>query len=246
MEAEQIMEMLASINANMETLMARMDASHKKMTAWLSDTNDNREETMACQETMETRLEEKKPASMEKKPEVEDAARMPVGEPRNRRREERNLDARRRRKQQGQIQNKDGCLKNLVAARRGTTCRATVAWHKRHIRSTVEQATQRVGWLRKNLQLRQESGKATKDPGSKRPLYPEKRKTTSIDTGWWSLWTAITSGKKRTNLQDPQEDPGTGIHEASKGDSQRVTKKQTLDTVEGQTPSETEEETALA
>jgi hypothetical protein len=62
--------------------------------AWLSDLKNNRDETMACQETMEARLEENKPASMEIKPEVadkevplEDAARMPVGEPRNRRRD---------------------------------------------------------------------------------------------------------------------------------------------------------------
>jgi hypothetical protein len=36
------------------------------------------------------------------------------------------------------------------------------------------------------------------------------------------LGTVITSGKKRTNLQDPQEDPGTGICEASKRDVQQV------------------------
>jgi hypothetical protein len=60
------------------------------------------------------------------------------------------------------------------------------------------------------------------------------------------LGTPIASGKRRTNLQDPQEDPGTGIREASRRDIQRVTTKQTLDTVEGHTPSETEEETALA
>jgi hypothetical protein len=60
------------------------------------------------------------------------------------------------------------------------------------------------------------------------------------------LGTPIASGKRRTNLQDPQVDPGAGIREASRWDVQRVTKKQTLDTVEGQTPSGTEEETALA
>jgi hypothetical protein len=52
------------------------------------------------------------------------------------------------------------------------------------------------------------------------------------------LGTAITSGKKRTNLQDPQDDPGTGIGEASERDVQRVTNKETLDLVEGSTPSE--------
>jgi hypothetical protein len=64
---------------------------------------------------------------------------------------------------------------------------ATVAWRKRHIRSAVERATQRVGRLRKNLQSRKESGKATKNLGGKRPLYPEKRKTTGIGIGGWSL-----------------------------------------------------------
>jgi hypothetical protein len=63
---------------------------------------------------------------------------------------------------------------------------ATVAWRKRHIRSTVERATQRVGRLRKNLQSRQQSGKVTKNLGGKRPIYPEKRKTTGIDIGGWS------------------------------------------------------------
>jgi hypothetical protein len=56
----------------------------------------------------------------------EDAAITPVGEPRKRRRE-RNLDARRRRKQQERTQSKDGCRKNLVSAHRGTTCCAEVA-----------------------------------------------------------------------------------------------------------------------
>jgi hypothetical protein len=114
-QMEQIIRMLASINAKMETMLARMDASHKKMTAWLTDTNDNREEMMACQETMEACLECKEPASVEMKPEVadeevplEDAARTPVGEPRKRRLD-RNLDARRRRKQKERTQNKDGC-----------------------------------------------------------------------------------------------------------------------------------------
>jgi hypothetical protein len=53
------------------------------------------------------------------------------------------------------------------------------------------------------------------------------------------LGVAITFGKKRIGLQHPQEDPGTRIHEASKSDVQRVTKKQTLDLMEGLTPSET-------
>jgi hypothetical protein len=36
------------------------------------------------------------------------------------------------------------------------------------------------------------------------------------------LRTAIASGKRRTNLQNPQEDPRAGLHEESKRDAQRV------------------------
>jgi hypothetical protein len=58
--------------------------------AWLTDMRNTPKETMACQETMEARLEEKKPASMDMTPEVaqeqvvplEDVIVMPVGEPR--------------------------------------------------------------------------------------------------------------------------------------------------------------------
>jgi hypothetical protein len=50
------------------------------------------------------------------------------------------------------------------------------------------------------------------------------------------LKTAITSGKRRTELQDPQEDPRAGIREASKRDVLRVTKNDGSDIVEGSTP----------
>jgi hypothetical protein len=78
------------MKAHHEDMLARMDASHKKMMAWLTDRNDTREETMVCLEKTEAHLEVEKPASMEIKPKgaheeipLEDAARMPVGEPRN-------------------------------------------------------------------------------------------------------------------------------------------------------------------
>jgi hypothetical protein len=126
------MAMREDTKADHKKMMARMDA-------WLRDTNVTREKTMACQENREARLEGKEePTSEDREPEVaqevpvEDAAVMPVREPRNRRRDRRNLaggrrqkqqnrnlDARRRRKQQ-----------DLVAARRGTTRRAQVARHK--------------------------------------------------------------------------------------------------------------------
>jgi hypothetical protein len=70
-----------------------------------------------------------KPEAAHEEVPLEDAARMPVGEPRKRRRDQ-NLDARRRRKQKEQTQKKDGCQKSLVAADRRTTRRAAVAWRK--------------------------------------------------------------------------------------------------------------------
>jgi hypothetical protein len=78
----------------------------------------------------------------------EDATVMPVGEPRKRRRD-RNLDARRRRKQQERTQKKDGCRKNLVAARRGTTHRAAVAWRKINVFRKI--LTHRYCGLRKEV-----------------------------------------------------------------------------------------------
>jgi hypothetical protein len=161
-DMKEIIGMLAIIEARMDTytktIQESMDAMHKKMMArmdaWLTDMNDNREQTIACQETMDACLECKEPGSAEMKLEVadeevplEDAGRMPVGEPRKWRRD-RNLDARRRRKQQERTQNKDGCRKNLVATRRGTTRRARVAWRKRNIL--------RKFWTQRSCGLRQE------------------------------------------------------------------------------------------
>jgi hypothetical protein len=82
---------------------------------------------------MEACLECKEPASDKMESKVENretseevATVMPVGEPRKRRRD-RNLDARRRKKQQERTQKKDGCLKYLVTAHKKTTHRAQVA-----------------------------------------------------------------------------------------------------------------------
>jgi hypothetical protein len=132
------------IQAETEAIRARMDEYLKETTAridaWLTDTNDTRVKTMACQENTEARLEGKEePSSEDMKPEVaneevplDDAARMPVGEPRNSRRDRRHPAAQRRqKKQQKRTQTKNGRRRNLVAARRGTTRRAVVARRRR-------------------------------------------------------------------------------------------------------------------
>jgi hypothetical protein len=107
-----------------KTAVERQETSSEDVT--INPLRACRNETMACQERMEARLEEEKPASMELKPEVadkevplEDAVVMPVGEPRKRR------TGRRQKREQKRTQRKDGCRKNLVAARR-----AAVAWRK--------------------------------------------------------------------------------------------------------------------
>jgi hypothetical protein len=57
--------------------------------------------------------------------------------------------------------------------------------------------------------------------------------------------TAINSGKKRTGLQDPQEDTAAGILESSKRGVQQVAEGEELDPVEGSAPSEAEKEAPL-
>jgi hypothetical protein len=135
----------------MEILLAmreEMKADHEEMMPWLTNRKDIRKEKIACQEKTEAHLEKDKPASVDTAPEVADNQEVPVedaevrsvAEPRKRGRDRRNLaavrrqkkrdrvlDARCRGKEQGRAQRKNGRLKNSVAARRGTTCRAVMA-----------------------------------------------------------------------------------------------------------------------
>jgi hypothetical protein len=145
---------MKAMQENQET-MARMEASMGSMKAALKsairEIKFTREETIACQETMEARLEKGKPASVDMTPEVahdqevpvEDAEVTAVGEPKKRlwdrrnlaavhhqRKQNRDLNARRRREEQEWAQRKSGCLKNSVAAHRGMTRRAVMALHR--------------------------------------------------------------------------------------------------------------------
>jgi hypothetical protein len=101
----------AARKADKEEMLAAINANHKEMMAMIkawgqTDTKNNGEETTACQETMEARLEVEEPASADITPEVaddqevpvEDAVGMPAGDPRRRRRDGRNLAAVRRQK----------------------------------------------------------------------------------------------------------------------------------------------------
>jgi hypothetical protein len=131
--------MLAAIKANGETttrMAANMGSLRDALKSAIREIRFSREETMACEEKTEGRLEEvEEPASVDMTPEVadeevpgQDAEVVPAGEPGKKRQDRRHLAAeRRQRKEQGRAQRKHGCLKRLVATRRGTTCRAVVA-----------------------------------------------------------------------------------------------------------------------
>jgi hypothetical protein len=105
-----------------------------KMQERMIDREDVKE-TMACIEKTEVRLGKEKPTSEDMTPEVaheqevplEDSVVMPVTEPRNTRRDRHLAAQRRQKKQQKRTQSKDGCRRNSVTARRGTTRRAQVA-----------------------------------------------------------------------------------------------------------------------
>jgi hypothetical protein len=68
--------------------------------------------------------------------------------------------------------------------------------------------------------------------GKKGPNHNRNRR---VDLG-----TVVTPGKRRTNLQDPQDDPGVGILKESTRNAHRVAANEELDTVEGPTSSEAE------
>jgi hypothetical protein len=59
------------------------------------------------------------------------------------------------------------------------------------------------------------------------------------------LKTAITFGKRRTELKDPQEDSRAGIREASKRDVQQVSENEEMDLVERSAPSKTKKRSCM-
>jgi hypothetical protein len=103
--------------AKADVNQARLDANHEKRMAMIkawrrTDTKDNEEEAMACEEKTEVRLEEEEePTSVEMKLEVaderevpvQDAAKMPVGEPGKKRRDRRRLAAQCRQKKEEEL-----------------------------------------------------------------------------------------------------------------------------------------------
>jgi hypothetical protein len=147
--------------ADRELLKGIMDANVKSMRedircgqaemrsildAWITDIKDARIKTTACQEVTGANPEKIEPnpgkmQSAEEHQEIpkEDAAVMPVGELRKRRRD-RNLAAGRRQKPKRRIQVTCESWRRLIVSGKKITRRATVAWRKRRVfRRTVSQ-----------------------------------------------------------------------------------------------------------
>jgi hypothetical protein len=200
-------EMLAAIKAN-EELAARMDAKIGSMKATLTsairEIKLNRKETVACQEKLEVRLEKDKSASVDTTREVaydqeipvEDGEVRSVAEPSKRCRDERNLaavrrqkkmdgvlDTRCRGKEQERAQRRNGCLKNSVAARRGTTRLAVMARRRILFTETtrnrliiaVRKGTRRAQVARYNFLPMEETSGNFVDPGNYRSQPTEGR-----------------------------------------------------------------------
>jgi hypothetical protein len=162
MESQQMMELLLKeIRAGQEetrTNQAKMEASHKELLAkmeadrkadqekaeahrreikeMMKIMNSNHNETLACRETMEEHLEEKKPTSPYRKPEAaqktevpaENAREMPVEEPKKKRHRDRKLAAERRRQEPKDTKKiNGGPQEKLAVARRGMSHHAKMA-----------------------------------------------------------------------------------------------------------------------
>jgi hypothetical protein len=166
MELQQMIELLlkeiraihAKVDADrkkdQEDFLARWDANRK---AWREDirsmrfeTSIARKETMACQETEARPEEEKMPTLVDRKPEaakqreapVDDAKVMPVGEPKKKRRRDRQLAVEHRR-QKTNTSTRDNCgpQKSLAVARSGLSRRGRVT---RHMKETDRKMPRRA------------------------------------------------------------------------------------------------------
>jgi hypothetical protein len=124
-------EMLARIREKIESAQAEMRSIRDE---WLMDLKDGQKETTACNGETEIKLD---PGLMQSIKEHQDnpkgeAAVMPMGEPRKRRRV-RNLDAERRQKNKGRTRENGGSRRKLAAACKKVSRRTKVAWQKRNL-----------------------------------------------------------------------------------------------------------------
>jgi hypothetical protein len=148
MELQQIVELLLSIQSKMdanikahEEMMTMVNAYHERVMAFLGKTEADTEKTEPNPRMMQ---------SVKEHQEIhrEEAALMPVGGLRKRRRD-RNLAKGRRLKQKGRIQASCESRRRLTVAGKKMTRRATVAWRKRNLFRII--GTQGICGPRKRL-----------------------------------------------------------------------------------------------
>jgi hypothetical protein len=96
----------------------------------------------------------------------------------------------------------------------------------------------------KNLRTHHEGRGGTKDLSGQPLALREEEEGNGDRHRRVELRTAITSGKRRTKLQDPQKGFRFGIREVSKRNVQRVAEGEKPEPVERSAPPKTEKETA--
>jgi hypothetical protein len=238
MDVQQIMEMLKAMqekaDADRKADQEKADAGQaeviaaieRKTDAWIANIKIDREETTACHAEMESNPEkiEPDPGTMQSAEEhqeipMEDAAVMPVGGLRKRRRV-RNLAAEGRQKKKDRTLGNRGSRRKLTVAGKKMTRRATVAWRKMNVfrrklvwkirmqrncglrkdwtTDKVEREARRARMLRRRLRSRQENGQRIRDLGGRRPLYRRKRRPTKNDIGECKLRHRSPMGSRET------------------------------------------------
>jgi hypothetical protein len=133
MESQQIVELLLSVQAKMETnrkayheeMMAMVDAYHERMMAYLGKTEADTEKTEPDPGMMQSTEEHQEIPKGE-------AAVMQVGEPRKLRRV-RSLAAERRQKRKERTRGNRGSRRKSAAACRKVSRCARVAWHRKSV-----------------------------------------------------------------------------------------------------------------
>jgi hypothetical protein len=157
------------------------------------------ERTMACLEMTEAHLECKEPTMEEMDSEAEhqevpkERATVKTGKAPSKRHKGQNLAARCCGKRKVLTRGDCGSRrKSTTTTCRKVSCRAIVAWCKRNIirnkwtRPKVQQATWRIGPLRKNLQTHHEGRRGKKNLDGKWPPYLRNKRATAIGIGGWS------------------------------------------------------------
>jgi hypothetical protein len=179
---EEIKSGEAEMRSRVSDIGEKMEAAVRSLRAWP-------EETIACQELTEARLECKKPTSEDMEAEYREVpkehAAVETGRAPDKRHRGRNLVAERHQKPRERTRGNCGSRKKLVVAGMKMTRRSKVARRKGNVvrknrtRDNVEKETRKERTLGKRKRSRQEGGKGIKDVGGRQPLYLRNERTTA-------------------------------------------------------------------